>query len=884
MSSGAGTPGSDAAIPAGDPVHALPARAALRRFWSSHPARLGLALVLFLTLFALAGPWISGHDPDLSDFTLSRDRFGAPPGPSSAHWLGVDPLFRDLFARLAAGARISLAIAVLATLLTTVLGAIVGITAGMSAGTRLGFVDTLLMRVVDVVLALPFLLFVTAVGVAVGRADTGTILLILALGGWTGTARLVRARTLQIKGLDYVTAARALGAGTVRIVRAHVLPGVTGTLIVLGTSSVAQMILAEAVLGYLTVGIQPPRATWGRMLHEGEPYLGTRLALIAVPGVAILLAVLGWNRLGEGLRDALDPRGSALGAPARRLPIDLLLAGAALLLVGAAVPNGVVPPRGSRAPSVAPKRGGVLHVASLVNIRSLDPALAYEEAFRSIAELVFARLITFDAEGRLIPDLATEVPRSPDGRSYTFELRPGLHFHDGSELLARDIQRSFERLLHPKTPTPAASLYLMIQGAKAFHEGKSPHIEGLRVTGDRRITIDLEAPDATFLARLTMPFAAPVCASAGLVADPRSAALPCGAGPFRATSWEADRSLILRRNEAYHQPGRPYLDGVEWLVSLPARSQRYKFEKGDLDFTHDLSASEAALFRASEAWAGQHRWVETQGTNGVFLNTELPPFDRREVRRAVSKALDPSVLTHLRPDMVIADRVVPPSIPGVSRQRVMRRFDLDGALEEMARAGYAFDPKTGRGGYPEPIDYIAVPDTWDQQSGEIWQQQLAKIGIRVRLRLVTFAAFLSESGRRRAVPMGKTGWNADFPDPSNFFEPILTTAAISDEGSENSAFFSSAALDALLVRAHGEPDPERRASLYEDAEAIIRDEAPWIPTFGVLRFELWQPRLRGHVRQAVIQARFDQVWIDEGDGPSAALSIGAGPLARHRHP
>jgi ABC-type dipeptide/oligopeptide/nickel transport system permease subunit/ABC-type transport system substrate-binding protein len=887
MSDGAGTPGPEAPLRPGgpgDPAGALPTRAALRRFRESRPARLGLGLVLFLVVFALAGPWICGHDPDISDFTLSRDRFGAPPGPSAAHWLGVDPLFRDLFARLAAGARISLAIAVLATLLTTVLGAVVGVTAGMSSGTRLAFLDTILMRVVDVVLALPFLLFVTAVGVAVGRADTGTLLLILALGGWTGTARLVRARTLQIKGLDYVTAARALGAGSWRIVRRHVLPGVTGTLIVLGTSSVAQMILAEAVLGYLTVGIQPPRATWGRMLHEGEPYLGTRLALIAVPGVAILLAVLGWNRLGEGLRDALDPRGSALAAPSRRLPVDLLLAGAALLLVGAAVPNGVVPPRGKASAGLSPKPGGVLHVASMVNLRTLDPALAYDEAFRSIAELLFARLITFDAEGRLVPDLAAELPRSVDGRSYTFELRPGLHFHDGSELLARDVQRSFERLLHPKSPTPGASLYLMIQGAKAFHEGKAEHLDGVRVTGDRRLTIELEAPDATFLSRLTMPFAAPVCASAGLVADPRSAALPCGAGPFRATSWEPDRGLILRRNEAYHQPGRPYLDGVEWLVSVPARSQRYKFEKGELDFTHDLSASEAALFRAGEAWAGQHRWVETQGTNGVFLNTELPPFDRREVRRAVSKALDPSVLTRLRPDMVVADRIVPPSIPGVSRQKAMRAFDLPGALADMARAGYPFDPATGRGGYPEPIDYIAVPDTWDQQTGEIWQQQLARIGIRLRLRLVTYAAFLAETGRRRAVPMGKAGWNADFPDASNFFEPILATAAIDDEGSENAAFFSSPALDALLARAHGEPDPERRAALYEDAETLVRDEAPWIPTFGVLRFEIWQPRLRGHVRQAVIQARFDQVWIDEGEGPSAALLPGAPPLSRRRRP
>ncbi|MFO0757647.1 MAG: ABC transporter substrate-binding protein [Byssovorax sp.] len=852
----------------------LPARAALRRFWSSRPARIGVVLVAALVLFALAGPLVSRWDPDLSDFTLSRDRYGAPPGPSAAHWLGADALFRDVFARLAAGARISLAIAVLATLLTTAIGAAVGVTAGMTAGGRFSAVDTVLMRVVDVVLALPFLLFVTAVGVAVGRADTGTILLVLALGGWTGTARLVRARTMQIKGLDYVLAARALGAGSLRIVRRHVLPGVSGMLIVLGTSAVAQMILAEAVLGYLTLGVQPPRATWGRMLHEAEPYLTTKLSLLAAPGAAILLAVLGFNRLGEGLRDALDPRGSTLPST-RRLPIDLLLCAAALLLVGAAVPSGVDPPRPSagvaRDERDVPRRGGVLHLATLVNLRSLDPALAYDEVFRSMAELLFARLVTFDADGHLVPDLAADLPRSEDGKVYTFTLRPGLRFHDGTPLGAADIQRSMERLLHPKTPTPGASLYLMIQGARAFHEGKAPHIEGIQVTGERALTIALEAPDATFLARLTMAFAAPVCASAGVSADPRSPALPCGAGPFRATAWEADHGLSLRRHEGYHRQGLPYLDGIEWLVNVPSRSQRYKLERGEIDFSHDLTSNEGALFRASPAWDGQHRWVLTQGTNGVFLNTEVFPFDHREVRRAVQKALDPSVLARLRPDVVVTDRVVPASIPGVARRGPMRAFDLEGALDAMKKAGFPFDPATGRGGIEAPIDYLAVPDTWDQQSAEIWQQQLARIGIRLRLRLVTYAAFLAESGRRRAVPMGKAGWNADFPDASNFFEPILSTEAIADDGSENCAFFSSPAFDALLARAHGEPDPERRAALYEEAEAMIRDEAPWIPTFGVQRFEIWQPRLRGHRPQAVIQARFDQVWLDDGDRPAIGM-------------
>ncbi len=850
-------------------------------------ARVGIGIVAALALFAAVGPALSGWDPDASDFSLARDRYGAPPGPSAAHWLGTDPLFRDLVARLAQGARVSLSIAVLATAVTTAIGALVGVTAGMTAGTRWSLLDTLLMRLVDVLLALPFLLFVTAIGVAVGRADVGTILLILGLTGWTGTARLVRGRTLQIRALDFVTAARALGATTPRIIARHVLPNVTGTLVAVASTQVAQMILAEAVLSYLTVGIQPPRATWGRMLHEGEGYLGTRLALVAIPGFAILLAVLGWNRIGEGLRSALDPRAHGV-PPASRVPVDLLLAGAAMLLLSAAVPNGVRPPlaAGSSAVDEAPQRGGVLRVATLVNVRSLDPALAYEEAWRSISELVFARLVTWDAQGAVVPDLAREVIPAPDGASYTFELRPGLRFHDGTPLLARDVKRSLERLLHPKTPSPGASLYTRILGAQAFHDGKAPAIEGLRVLGDLRLAIDLDGPDATFLAKMTMAFTAPVCASAGAWADAKSTALPCGAGPFRAAAWDPDHALSLVRSESYYLAGRPYLDGVEWLVSVPSTSQRYKLERGEIDYSHDLTASEASLFRASPAWAGRHRWATTQGTNGVFLNTEVPPFDSRALRRAVGLALDPSVLEKIRPDVVAADRIVPPSIhvPGASLDAgprpPMRRYDPAAALAEMARAGYPFDPATGKGGYPTPIDFIAVPDTWDQQTGEIWQQQLARIGIRLRLHLVTFATFQAESTRRRGAQMGKAGWNADFPDPSNFFEPILATSAIQDEGSENVAFFSSAELDALLLRAHGETDPERRRADYERAETIVRDEAPWIPTYGNRRFEIWQPCLHGYVEHAVIHARFNDVWLDRRPAPLALREALAHPLAR----
>jgi ABC-type dipeptide/oligopeptide/nickel transport system permease subunit/ABC-type transport system substrate-binding protein len=851
------------------------------RFRRNRPALLGLGLVAGLALFALAGPLVAGWDPDASDFTLQRGPLGAPPGPSAAHWLGTDHLFRDVFARLASGARVSLAVGVAATAIATGLGTAVGVIAGMSEGTRLGFLDTLAMRLVDVLLALPFLLFVTAVGVAVGRTDLGTVLLVLGLAGWIGTARLVRARTLQIRALDYVAAARALGAGPLRVALRHVLPNLAGVLVVISSTSVAQMILAEAVLGYLAVGIPPPRATWGRMLHEAEPFFGTRLALLAMPGFAILLSVLGWNRVGDGLRDLFaggaggvgtsrGGRDGSLDHAGRRqsLPVDLLLAAAALLLLSFATPNRVAPPLGPLSDQPVPRRGGVFHGATFVNVRTLDPALAFDEASAPLIQLAFARLVTWDDAGHVAPDLAQSFTASPDGRTYTFALRDGARFHDGAPVLARDVQRSLERLLHPRTPTPAASMYASIAGYAAFHAGHADHLEGIHVLGERLLSIELSEPDATFLPKMTLGFAAPVCASAGLSAEAHGHALPCGAGPFRVASWDPDKGVRFVRHEGYYAPDRPYLDGIEWSVNVPSTTQRYELERGELDYVTELTGADRDLYLASPAWSRHGRWRIEARTNAIFLNTEVPPFDRREIRRAVAFAVDPDAVARTRSDVLPADRVIPPGIPGPPRTEPMRRHDLGAALASMARAGYPFDPATGRGGWPAPIDYLTIPDTGDQQYAEVWQQQLARIGLRIRLRLVTFASFLAESQHRHTAAMGRAGWSADYPDASNFFEPTLSTAAIQDEGSENVSFFSNPELDALLARAHGEPDAARRDALYLRAEEIIRDEAPWIPTHGSRTYELWQPYVRGYGAHPVLRQRFADVWLDRGGAPA----------------
>jgi ABC-type dipeptide/oligopeptide/nickel transport system permease subunit len=281
----------------------LPARA-LARFRKNPSAVAGAAVVAGLVVFSLLGPLVARHGPLESDFVHGVAPDMMPVGPSAEFPLGADRIFRDVFARLAAAGRLSLLIAVSATLIASAIGGVVGIVAGYYEGTR---IDGLLMRVVDVMLAFPFLLLVMAIGAALEHTSAVTIFVTLGVTGWLGIARVLRAKTMQVRSLDYVVASRALGQPAAMVMLKHVLPNVAGPIVVSATVLVAQMIVADSVLSYLGVGVAPPTPTWGRMLFEGQDYYLAAPWLVAAPAGVILLAVWGFNMLGEGLRDALDP-------------------------------------------------------------------------------------------------------------------------------------------------------------------------------------------------------------------------------------------------------------------------------------------------------------------------------------------------------------------------------------------------------------------------------------------------------------------------------------------------------------------------------------------------------------------------------------------------
>jgi peptide/nickel transport system permease protein len=269
----------------------------LKRLMRNFAFSLGAILTIALVLVALLAPVLSPYDPD------AQDTFNRLQPPSKAHLLGLDDLGRDVLSRIIWGARVSLRVGFSVVILTSIIGIALGSIAGYFGGT----LDTIIMRLTDILLAFPGILLAIAL-VAVLGPSLNNVVLALAIIGWVSYARLVRGQVLKVREMEYVTAAKALGAKSPRVILRHVLPNVINPVVVMATLGLAGAILAEAALSFLGLGVQPPTPSWGAMLTAGRRYLGLANHLAIYPGIAIMLAVMGLNFLGDGLIDALDPK------------------------------------------------------------------------------------------------------------------------------------------------------------------------------------------------------------------------------------------------------------------------------------------------------------------------------------------------------------------------------------------------------------------------------------------------------------------------------------------------------------------------------------------------------------------------------------------------
>ena len=256
-----------------------------------------LGIVIILCLVALFAPWIAPYDPDAQVLT---ERLMPP---SAQHWFGTDDLGRDIFSRIVYGCRISLSVGVVSQIIATVIGYTMGVCAGYFGGK----VDAVISFIIQVFSSFPFLLFAIAIMFVLGP---GLVNLYLALGllGWASTARLIRGDVMRLKKMEYIDACKISGGSSFKIIMKHLLPNCLSTFIVTVTLGIPSAIMSEASLSFLGLGVRPPMSSWGSMISFSQPYIRSATYYSIIPGLAIIITVLAFNMLGDGLRDALDPK------------------------------------------------------------------------------------------------------------------------------------------------------------------------------------------------------------------------------------------------------------------------------------------------------------------------------------------------------------------------------------------------------------------------------------------------------------------------------------------------------------------------------------------------------------------------------------------------
>ena len=313
-------PGIDSVeLVAGEVTARSPLQLFWRRFRSDRVSMASAIFIILLIIVAIAAPLIVkilGLPSPYANNLNALDAFGSPTGPSAAHPFGVDELGRDILSRVIYGARVSLEVGIFGTAIATVIGTVMGLAAGFYRG----WVDTIISRTLDVFLAFPVLVLGLGIGAACGvrgcaggliQPGLGTVIFIIALSSFTYIARIARGQVLSLREKEFIEASRSLGASNTRILFRELLPNLVAPLIVYSSLLIPTNILFEAALSFLGVGIRPPTASWGQMISEASPIFTTAWWYMVFPGAALLLTVLAFNLVGDGLLDALNPRGDS---------------------------------------------------------------------------------------------------------------------------------------------------------------------------------------------------------------------------------------------------------------------------------------------------------------------------------------------------------------------------------------------------------------------------------------------------------------------------------------------------------------------------------------------------------------------------------------------
>lgn len=486
----------------------------------------------------------------------------------------------------------------------------------------------------------------------------------------------------------------------------------------------------------------------------------------------------------------------------------------------------------------------------------LDPARAVTVTDGAACALVYSGLLRPDQSGRPVPDLAEAWEVSDDGRCYTFHLRRGVLFHDGSELDSGDVVYSFQRILDPAVGSSRAWVLDGIDGAREFLAGRAEGVRGLEALDRWTVRITLAEPLAHFPALLCMPAAYVVCPEAVERLGGDFGHRPVGTGPWMLEEWREGIGMTFVANAGYFGD-RPRLDRLAYRFIPDPATRQAEFEAGNLEVL-GLTEENVEHFARHPVYSSYLVKRPELAVVYVALNCDKPPLDNVLVRRALNHAVDRrAILEAIRPGRyVLADGSIPPGLAG----------------HRSTWKGYAYDPALARSllaeaGYPDGLDL----DLYIRSGGlsmfaaEPIQAQLAGVGVRVRIVQLEAQAFLAATGDTGNPDAVLMSWVADYADPENFLFPLFSGR--NGPAAGNTARFADPVVDRLLAAMHGEPNPSRRAVLAQAAERAIFEQAPWIPLFFPVDIVVCQPTVRGYHLWPVYNGnKMTDVWLAPPEG------------------
>ena len=513
-------------------------------------------------------------------------------------------------------------------------------------------------------------------------------------------------------------------------------------------------------------------------------------------------------------------------------------------------------------PDPAAKQGGAMVMTYKDDVATLDPAIGYDWQNWSMIRSLFDGLMDYvPGTTDLRLGLAESYEISEDGLSYTFKLRPGVKFHNGREMTADDVKYSLDRVTLPATQSPGSGFFASIKGYDAMVGGTATSLEGVVVVDPLTVRIDLSRPDATFLHVMAINFASVVPKEAVEAANGDFGKMPVGTGAFKMTEWTLGQRLVFARNTDYWRAGEPYLDQVTFEFGQEPIVALLRLQNGEIDVAGD--GIPPAKFTEVMADPVQKARVVEGGmlhTGYITMNVTAPPFDKVEVRRAVNMAINKTrVVQVINNRAVPATQPLPPAMPGYTADYAGYAYDVEAAKKLLADAGLPDGFET---------DLYAMNTDPNPRIAQAIQQDLAAIGITANIQSLAQANVI-EAGGAGTAPMiwsGGMAWVADFPDPSNFYGPILGCAG-AEPGGWNWAKYCNADLDKAAVAADSMSDPAKsadRLKAWSDIYMKVMEDAPWAPVFNDQRFTMKSDRMGGADAlyvDPIATVNFDYVYV-----------------------